>query len=76
VETHNRERHRLSEGSEELPRRGSSPYPKLLVGGKTYWFTAGGSLYRKEEALGAEEGGGFFRIRTAVEDWAPGTENG
>jgi len=33
-------------------------YEEFQVGGKTYYFTPGGSLYRK--VPGTEEGGGFF----------------
>jgi hypothetical protein len=53
------------------PDEGLAPYEEFRVGGKTYYFTPGGSLYRKEEDSGTEEGGGFLRVHTVVEDCPP-----
>jgi hypothetical protein len=43
---------------EHYPDEALSPYREFEVGGKTYYFTPGGFLYRKDP--GTEEVGGFF----------------
>jgi hypothetical protein len=43
---------------EHYPHEGLSPYREFDEGGKTYYFTPGGFLYRKDP--GAEELGGFL----------------
>ncbi len=48
---------------ENYPEDALAPYEEFLIGGKTYYFTPGGFLYRKEE-LGSEEVGGVFSAAT------------
>ena len=40
------------------PQETLAPYEEFRAGGKTYYFTPGGFLYRKDH--GTEEVGGFF----------------
>jgi hypothetical protein len=40
------------------PEEALAPYEEFFEGGKTYYFTPGGFLYRKDP--GSEEIGGFF----------------
>ena len=47
---------RLSD-TENYPQEALSPYEEFRVGGKIYYFTPGGFLYRKDP--GAQEVGGF-----------------
>ena len=44
-----------------------APYKEFTIGGKTYYFTPGGFLYRKDP--GAEEIGGFFSAYLSDEVW-------
>jgi len=43
---------------ENYPEEALAPYEEFSAGGKIYYFTPGGFLYRKD--AGAEEVGGFF----------------
>ena len=63
--------------TKRYPNETLTPYEEFSVDGKTYYFTPGGFLYRKD--AGTEEVGGFFcgylttevwhyRITTAQED--------
>jgi hypothetical protein len=58
------------------PDEALAPYEEFKVGDKTYYFTTGGSLYRKDP--GSEEGEGFFFcVHPTDEVWNPSTtENG
>ena len=49
------------------PHETLAPYEEFRVGGKTYYFTPGGFLYRKDP--GAEEAGGFFCGYLTDEVW-------
>ena len=49
------------------PHEGISPYEELLAGGKSYYFTPGGFLYRKDP--GTDEAGGFFCGYLTNEVW-------
>ena len=53
---------------ENYPEDTLAPYEEFLVGGKTYYFTPGGFLYRKEEP-GSEEVGGIFCGYLTDEVW-------
>ena len=44
-----------------------APFEEFTLAGKTYYFTPGGFLYRKD--LGAEEIGGFFCGYLSDEVW-------
>jgi hypothetical protein len=50
------------------------PYREFNVGGKLYYFTPGGFLYRREP--GAEEIGGFFCGYLSGEAWGYRTDDG
>lgn len=43
---------------ENYPKETLVPYEEFKIEGKTYYFTPGGFLYRKD--AGSEEVGGFF----------------
>ena len=49
------------------PYEALAPYKEFTIDGKTYYFTPGGFLYRKD--LGAEEIGGFFCGYLSNEVW-------
>ena len=49
------------------PHEGIAPYEELSAGGKSYYFTPGGFLYRKDP--GTEEAGGFFCGYLTNEVW-------
>jgi len=49
------------------------PYQEFSIGGKTYYFTPGGFLYRKDP--GTEEVGGFFCGYLTDEVWHYRTDN-
>jgi hypothetical protein len=49
------------------PKEALAPYEEFRVGGKTYYFTPGGFLYRKDP--GTEEVGGFFCGYLTNEEW-------
>jgi hypothetical protein len=49
------------------PNESVAPYEEFVVGGKTYYFTPGGFLYRKDP--GTEEVGGFFCGYLTDEVW-------
>jgi hypothetical protein len=51
------------------------PYKEFLIGGKTYYFTPGGFLYRKEEPDSQEVGGVFCGYLTD-EVWHYRSNNG
>jgi hypothetical protein len=51
-----------------------TPYEEFLVDGKTYYFTPGGFLYRKDP--GAEVVGGFFCGYLTDEAWHYRTDEG
>ena len=57
---------RLSE-VKAYPEETLAPYEEFLVDGKTYYFTPGGFLYRKDP--GTEELGGFFCGYLTDEVW-------
>jgi hypothetical protein len=50
------------------------PYEEFVVDEKTYYFTPGGFLYRKDP--GAEEVGGFFCGYLTNEAWHYRTDDG
>ena len=52
---------------ENHPQEALSPYEEFRVGGKIYYFTPGGFLYRKDP--GAQEVGGFFCGYLTNEVW-------
>jgi hypothetical protein len=52
---------------ENHPAEGLAPYEEFSVEGKTYYFTPGGFLYRKDP--GTEEVGGFFCGYLVDEVW-------
>ncbi len=52
---------------ENHPEETLTPYEEFSVKGKTYYFTPGGFLYRKDP--GTEEVGGFFCGYLANEVW-------
>jgi len=61
---------------ENYPEEALAPYREFKRGERTYYFTPGGFLYRKD--LGTEEVGGFFcgylsdevwHYRSAEEKW-------
>ena len=52
---------------EHYPEEALSPYQEFKVGGKIYYFTPGGFLYRKD--AWAEEVGGFFCGYLADKAW-------
>ena len=51
-----------------------APYEEFEVDEKTYYFTPGGFLYRREP--GTEEVGGFFCGYLSGEAWRYRTDNG
>jgi hypothetical protein len=53
--------------AENCPDEALAPYQEFIVDGKTYYFTPGGFLYRKDP--GAEEVGGFFCGYLTDEAW-------
>jgi len=52
---------------ENNPKETLTSYEEFSVGGKTYYFTPGGFLYRKDP--GTEEVGGFFCGYLTNEVW-------
>jgi hypothetical protein len=52
---------------ENYPEDALAPYEEFLLGGKSYYFTPGGFLYRKER--GSEEVGGVFCGYLTDEVW-------
>ena len=57
---------RLSD-TERYPKEVLAPYQEFSVEGRTYYFTPGGFLYRKEAV--AEEAGGVFCGYLSDEVW-------
>ena len=53
--------------TEYYPEEALSPYQEFKVGSKTYYFTPGGFLYRRDP--GTEEVGGFFCGYLTDEVW-------
>ncbi len=64
---------RLSD-TEAYPDEALTPYEELTAGGRTYYFTPGGFLYRKD--AGTEEVGGFFCGYLTDEVWHYRTDDG
>ena len=62
---------RLSD-MENYPDETLAPYEEFSLGGKVYYFTPGGFLYRKDP--GAEDVGGFFCGYLRDEVWHYGTD--
>jgi hypothetical protein len=52
---------------ENYPDEALAPYEEFTLGGKTYYFTPGGFLYRKDP--GTEEVGGFLCGYLTDEAW-------
>ena len=52
---------------ENYPDEQLAPYKEFTIGGRTYYFTPGGFLYRKDP--GSEEVGGFFCGYLSDEVW-------
>jgi hypothetical protein len=52
---------------ENYPDEALAPYEEFMLGGKTYYFTPGGFLYRKDP--GSEEVGGFLCGYLTDEAW-------
>jgi hypothetical protein len=59
---------------ENYPDQHLAPYEEFEIGAKTYYFTPGGFLYRKD--LGTEEVGGFFCGYLSDEVWHRRTDDG
>ena len=59
---------------ENYPGDALAPYEEFLLGGKSYYFTPGGFLYRKEP--GSEEVGGVFCGYLTDEVWHYRSNNG
>ncbi len=59
---------------ENYPEDALAPYEEFLLGGKSYYFTPGGFLYRKEP--GSEEVGGVFCGYLTDEVWHYRSNNG
>ncbi|MDQ3303568.1 MAG: hypothetical protein M3518_09510 [Actinomycetota bacterium] len=62
------------EDLENYPDENLTPYKEFTLGGKTYYFTPGGFLYRKDP--GSEEAGGFFCGYLTDEVWHHRTDDG
>jgi hypothetical protein len=62
------------EDLENYPDENLLPYKEFEIEGKTYYFTPGGFLYRKEP--GTEEVGGFFCGYLTDEVWLYRTDDG
>jgi hypothetical protein len=58
---------------ENYPDETLAPYKEFTVSGKTYYFTPGGFLYRKDP--GTEEVGGFFCGYLTDEVWQYRTDD-
>ena len=63
---------RLSD-TQNYPEEGITPYQEFSVENKTYYFTPGGFLYRKDP--GTEEVGGFFCGYLPDEVWQYRTDD-
>jgi len=59
---------------QNYPEAHLAPYEEFTIGAKTYYFTPGGFLYRKDP--GAEEVGGFFCGYLSDEVWHRRTDDG
>jgi hypothetical protein len=59
---------------ENYPEQHLAPYEEFEIGAKTYYFTPGGFLYRKDP--GADEVGGFFCGYLTDEVWHRRTDDG
>ena len=59
---------------QNYPHDALAPYEEYKLDEKTYYFTPGGFLYRKEP--GTEEVGGFFCGYLSGEAWRYRTDNG
>lgn len=65
---------RLSEVKHSPDDEALAPYEEFEADDKTYYFTPGGFLYRRD--LGTEEVGGFFCGYLSGEAWRYRTDNG
>ena len=63
----------LKHGPQEEVEEALTPYEEFVVDEKTYYFTPGGFLYRREP--GTEEVGGFFCGYLSGEAWRYQTDN-
>jgi hypothetical protein len=59
---------------ENYPEAHLAPYEEFEIGPKTYYFTPGGFLYRKDP--GSDEVGGFFCGYVSDEVWKHRAEDG
>jgi hypothetical protein len=59
---------------ENYPEAHLAPYEEFEIGAKTYYFTPGGFLYRKDP--GTEEVGGYFCGYLTDEVWHYRTDDG
>jgi hypothetical protein len=59
---------------ENHPEEHLAPYEEFTIDGKTYYFTPGGFLYRKDP--GSDEVGGFFCGYLTDEVWDYRTDDG
>ncbi len=59
---------------ENYPRDALAPYEEFEVGAKTYYFTPGGFLYRKDPEI--EHSGGVFCGCLSDEVWHYRTDDG
>ena len=57
------------------PEQALAPYEEFSIGGKIYYFTPGGFLYRKDEPE-SEAVGGFFCGYLPDEVWHSRTDDG
>jgi hypothetical protein len=64
----------LKHGPQEQEEEALTPYEEFEVDDKTYYFTPGGFLYRREP--GTEEVGGFFCGYLSGEAWRYRTDIG
>jgi hypothetical protein len=60
--------------TENYPDEHLVPYQEFTFGGKTYYFTPGGFLYRKD--TGSDEVGGYFCGYLTDEAWHYRTDDG
>jgi hypothetical protein len=72
--SHGRTRSRSPWGPGDYPEEHLAPYKEFEIGAKTYYFTPGGFLYRKDP--GTEEVGGYFCGYLTDEVWNHRTDDG
>ena len=58
---------------EKYPEEHLAPYKEFSIGGRTYYFTPGGLLHRKDPS---RKGGGFFCGHLSDRVWSYKTDDG